>query len=230
MSQIALKRFISEEVCTWSTLRSPRVVELFGVVREGLYVFLFMDLKSGEHVSSVLWTHSTLFFFFSSHWLGWENFGEIWRIKRSVKYLPSWCKTGIKTTTEVIRNVILCDSARPEMTVECPWSLVQITDVYMINTLLCRKMTGHSRRDTWIQLCVLVNINKTFCILCPGMTPSVVSGSLGQLIAERGRLPEDLSLHYHLQVLTALEYLVKKRVAHLDIKGTTKPGIFCQFI
>lgn len=36
---------------------------------------------------------------------------------------------------------------------------------------------------------------------------------------ERGRLPEDLSLHYHSQVLTALEYLVKKRVVHLDIKG-----------
>lgn len=53
------------------------------------------------------------------------------------------------------------------------------------------------------------------------MTLSVVSGSLGQLIGERGRLPEDLSLHYHLQVLTALEYLVKKKVAHLDIKGTT---------
>lgn len=36
---------------------------------------------------------------------------------------------------------------------------------------------------------------------------------------ERGRLPEDLSLHYHSQVLTVLEYLVKKRVVHLDIKG-----------
>uniref|UniRef100_A0A3Q1HB68 Protein kinase domain-containing protein n=2 Tax=Anabas testudineus TaxID=64144 RepID=A0A3Q1HB68_ANATE len=45
------------------------------------------------------------------------------------------------------------------------------------------------------------------------------SGSLGQLIVERGRLPEDLSLHYHSQVLTALEYLVKKKVVHLDIKA-----------
>ena len=33
----------------WSALRSPRVVELFGVVREGPNVFLFMDHKSGKH-------------------------------------------------------------------------------------------------------------------------------------------------------------------------------------
>ena len=63
---------------------------------------------------------------------------------------------------------------------------------------------------------------KTLTIYClyPGLTLSVISGSLGQLIAERGRLSEDLSLHYHSQVLTALEYLVKKKVVHLDIKGT----------
>ncbi|XP_060883182.1 mitogen-activated protein kinase kinase kinase 14 [Labrus mixtus] len=88
--KVSLQRFNSEEVGTWSTLRSPRVVELFGVVREGPNVVLFMDHKAG---------------------------------------------------------------------------------------------------------------------------------SLGQLIAERGRLPEDLSLHYHSQVLTALEYLGKKKVAHLDIKA-----------
>ncbi|XP_067472203.1 mitogen-activated protein kinase kinase kinase 14 [Thunnus thynnus] len=90
VKKIALKRFNSEEVGAWSALRSPRVLELFGVVREGPNVILLMDHKSG---------------------------------------------------------------------------------------------------------------------------------SLGQLIAERGRLPEDLSLHYHSQVLTALEYLVKKKVAHLDIKA-----------
>lgn len=90
VKKIALKRFSSEEVGAWSALRSPRVVELFGVVREGPNVFLFMDQKSG---------------------------------------------------------------------------------------------------------------------------------SLGQLLVDRGRLPEDLSLHYHLQVSTALEYLGKKKVVHLDIKA-----------
>ncbi|XP_031168114.1 mitogen-activated protein kinase kinase kinase 14 [Sander lucioperca] len=90
VKKIALKRFISEEVGAWSALRSPRVVKLFGVVREGPNVVLFMDHKSG---------------------------------------------------------------------------------------------------------------------------------SVGQLIAERGRLPEDLSLHYHSQILTALEYLGKKKVVHLDIKA-----------
>lgn len=50
LSQIALKRFSSEEVGAWSTLRSPRVVELFGVIRNGPYVLLLMDQKSGKLV------------------------------------------------------------------------------------------------------------------------------------------------------------------------------------
>lgn len=43
---------------------------------------------------------------------------------------------------------------------------------------------------------------------------------------QRGRLPEDLGLHYQLQVLTALEYLAKKKVVHLDIKGMLYKGTF----
>lgn len=88
--KIPLKKFSSEEVGAWSTLKSSRVVELFGVVREGPNVVLFMDHKAG---------------------------------------------------------------------------------------------------------------------------------TLAQLITERGRLSEDRSLHYQLQVFTALEYLAKKRVVHLDIKA-----------
>ncbi|XP_038134179.1 mitogen-activated protein kinase kinase kinase 14 [Cyprinodon tularosa] len=105
--KIALKRFRSEEVGTWSTLRSPYITELFGVIREGPNVVLLMEEKSG---------------------------------------------------------------------------------------------------------------------------------SLGQLIMERGRLPEDLSLHYHSQVLAALEYLKKKKVAHLDIKADNvllsedgKDAFLCDF-
>ncbi|XP_042364274.1 mitogen-activated protein kinase kinase kinase 14 [Plectropomus leopardus] len=43
--RIPLSHFSSEEVSTWSALNSPRVVELFGAVREGLNIVLFMDLK-----------------------------------------------------------------------------------------------------------------------------------------------------------------------------------------
>ncbi|XP_039991834.1 uncharacterized protein LOC120794657 [Xiphias gladius] len=43
--RIPLSHFSGEEVSTWSALNSPRVVELFGAVREGLNVVLFMDLK-----------------------------------------------------------------------------------------------------------------------------------------------------------------------------------------
>ncbi|XP_035764777.1 uncharacterized protein LOC102782642 [Neolamprologus brichardi] len=43
--RIPLSHFSSEEVSTWSALNSPRVVELFGAVREGLNVVLLMDLK-----------------------------------------------------------------------------------------------------------------------------------------------------------------------------------------
>ncbi|KAM4624574.1 mitogen-activated protein kinase kinase kinase 14 [Polymixia lowei] len=45
--RIPLSHFSSEEVSTWSALNSPRVVELFGAVREGLSIILFMDLKPG---------------------------------------------------------------------------------------------------------------------------------------------------------------------------------------
>uniref|UniRef100_A0A8C6Q4K1 Mitogen-activated protein kinase kinase kinase 14b n=1 Tax=Nothobranchius furzeri TaxID=105023 RepID=A0A8C6Q4K1_NOTFU len=43
--RIPLRHFSVEEVRTWSTLNSPRVVELFGAVRDGLNVVLFMDQK-----------------------------------------------------------------------------------------------------------------------------------------------------------------------------------------
>ncbi|XP_068160926.1 mitogen-activated protein kinase kinase kinase 14 isoform X2 [Antennarius striatus] len=43
--RIPLSHFSTEEVSTWSALRSPHVVELFGAVREGLNMMLFMDLK-----------------------------------------------------------------------------------------------------------------------------------------------------------------------------------------
>ncbi|XP_061089232.1 mitogen-activated protein kinase kinase kinase 14 [Conger conger] len=45
------------------------------------------------------------------------------------------------------------------------------------------------------------------------------SGSLGGLLKDRGRLPEDLSLHYLCQVLEALKYLHSRRVLHMDIKA-----------
>lgn len=47
-SQIPLRCFGLEEVSTWSVLTSPRVVELFGAVREGPTVVIFMDLKPGK--------------------------------------------------------------------------------------------------------------------------------------------------------------------------------------
>lgn len=58
--QIAMKRFNSEEVGAWSTLRSPCVAELFGVVREGPCVLLFMDLKAGRTRSSLPLSHGGL--------------------------------------------------------------------------------------------------------------------------------------------------------------------------
>ncbi|XP_043091056.1 mitogen-activated protein kinase kinase kinase 14 isoform X2 [Puntigrus tetrazona] len=105
--KVPLVSFSSEEVGSWSALQSPQVVELFGVVREGPSIILFMDLKSS---------------------------------------------------------------------------------------------------------------------------------SLGQLVEERGRLPEDLSLHYLQQVLGALNHLHKKRVLHLDIKADNvllsedgKDAFLCDF-
>ncbi|KAF4087478.1 hypothetical protein AMELA_G00071230 [Ameiurus melas] len=46
--RIPLSSFSWQEVGTWSRLDSPRVLQLYGVVREGLNVVLFMDLKTGS--------------------------------------------------------------------------------------------------------------------------------------------------------------------------------------
>ncbi|XP_036447583.1 uncharacterized protein LOC118822540 isoform X2 [Colossoma macropomum] len=46
--RIPLCSFSWEEVGTWSRLDSPHVLQLYGAVREGLNVVLFMDLKTGS--------------------------------------------------------------------------------------------------------------------------------------------------------------------------------------
>ncbi|XP_076121257.1 mitogen-activated protein kinase kinase kinase 14 [Alosa pseudoharengus] len=45
------------------------------------------------------------------------------------------------------------------------------------------------------------------------------SGSLGQLLEQRGRIPEDLALYYFTQGLEALEYLHQRQILHLDVKA-----------
>ncbi|XP_016146914.1 uncharacterized protein [Sinocyclocheilus grahami] len=46
--KIPLCSFRWEEVETWSRMESPRVLQLYGAVREGSNVILFMDLKTGS--------------------------------------------------------------------------------------------------------------------------------------------------------------------------------------
>lgn len=97
-----MKRFISEEVGTWSTLRSPRVAGLFGVVREGPYVLLFMDLKAGKIPSSLPLSQR-----------GFDS--DI------INGMYNACiveKDGDKE--DVIINTRLCGSMMIQMTVKCP--------------------------------------------------------------------------------------------------------------
>ncbi|TKC44441.1 hypothetical protein EI555_013939 [Monodon monoceros] len=49
-------------------------------------------------------------------------------------------------------------------------------------------------------------------------------GSLGQLIKQRGCLPEDRALYYLGQALEGLEYLHTRRILHGDVKGDYIPG------
>lgn len=51
--KIPLCSFRWEEVETWSRMESPRVLQLYGAVREGPNVILFMDLKRGEYFYQV---------------------------------------------------------------------------------------------------------------------------------------------------------------------------------
>lgn len=47
----------------------------------------------------------------------------------------------------------------------------------------------------------------------------LLGGSLGQLIKQKGCLPEDRALYYLGQALEGLEYLHARRVLHGDVKG-----------
>uniref|UniRef100_A0A3B1JT86 Mitogen-activated protein kinase kinase kinase 14b n=1 Tax=Astyanax mexicanus TaxID=7994 RepID=A0A3B1JT86_ASTMX len=57
------------------------------------------------------------------------------------------------------------------------------------------------------------------------------TGSLAQLLKEKGVLPEALALYYHRQVLQALEHLHSRQVIHLDVKVDnvllSKDGMEC---
>ena len=47
----------------------------------------------------------------------------------------------------------------------------------------------------------------------------LLGGSLGQLIKQKGCLPEDRALYYLGQALEGLEYLHTRRILHGDVKG-----------
>lgn len=53
----------------------------------------------------------------------------------------------------------------------------------------------------------------------------LLGGSLGQLIKQKGCLPEDRALYYLGQALEGLEYLHTRRILHGDVKG--KPQGAC---
>ncbi|KAL2101190.1 hypothetical protein ACEWY4_002951 [Coilia grayii] len=75
----------------------------------------------------------------------------------------------------------------------------------------------------WSCLHPLPNVVELFGAVREG--PNIIlfmelkSGSVGQLLEQRGRLPEDLALHYFSQVLGALEHLHHRQILHLDIKA-----------
>ncbi|XP_063047790.1 mitogen-activated protein kinase kinase kinase 14 isoform X2 [Engraulis encrasicolus] len=45
------------------------------------------------------------------------------------------------------------------------------------------------------------------------------AGSLGQLLEQRGRLPEDLALYYFIQVMGTLDQLHRRQILHMDVKA-----------
>lgn len=53
------------------------------------------------------------------------------------------------------------------------------------------------------------------------LTVLYLGGSLGQLIKQKGCLPEDRALYYLGQALEGLEYLHIRRILHGDVKGKT---------
>ncbi|KAM9336951.1 mitogen-activated protein kinase kinase kinase 14 [Symphorus nematophorus] len=159
--RIPLSHFSSEEVSTWSALDSPRVVELFGAVREGLNIVLFMDLKPAC-LAQLLKEMSSLPEDLALHYLH-QSLGALEHLHhRKVLHLD--VKVDNVLLSADCRDTFLCDFGLSETLDENGWSTKAFrgaafpgTETHMAPEVargdrLCAKA------DVWSSCCMLLHM------------------------------------------------------------------------
>ncbi|XP_061613135.1 mitogen-activated protein kinase kinase kinase 14-like isoform X2 [Phyllopteryx taeniolatus] len=104
--KVPASRFREEEVTSWSLASSPRVVRLFGAVREGPHVVLFMDLKPAG-LAQLLAASGRLPRDLALHYL-WQTLGALQHLHRR-KVLHLDVKVDNVLLSADLTNSFLCD-------------------------------------------------------------------------------------------------------------------------
>ncbi|TRY84058.1 hypothetical protein DNTS_014927 [Danionella cerebrum] len=155
--KVPLVSFSSEEVGSWSALQSPRVVELFGVVREGPSIILFMDLKSSS-LGQLVEERGRLPEDLSLHYLQ--------QVLGALNHLHGKCVLHLDIKADNIllsedgRDAFLCDFGQSERLDKQGLSYCQGlkgTETHMApEVVLCEPRT--SKADIWSSCCMLLHM------------------------------------------------------------------------
>ncbi|XP_010872873.2 mitogen-activated protein kinase kinase kinase 14 isoform X1 [Esox lucius] len=158
--KIPLEGFSSEEVGTWSALKSPRVVELFGVVREGPYAILFMDLKAGS-VGQLIKDSGRLAEDLALHYHQ-QVLGALEHLlRRRVLHLD--IKADNVLLSEDGRDTFLCDFGHSErmdtrgQSLRASWGELKGTETHMAPEMVKGEARG-AKADVWSSCCMLLHM------------------------------------------------------------------------
>ncbi|KAM9837883.1 mitogen-activated protein kinase kinase kinase 14 [Aulostomus maculatus] len=159
--KVPLSCFGSEEVSAWSALNSPRVVELFGAVREGPNVVLFMDLKPAC-LAQLLKKMNSLPEDLALHFLH-QTLGALEHLhQRKVLHLD--VKVDNVLLSADCRDTFLCDFGLSETVDDSGWSTNAFrgaafpgTETHMAPEVV-RGDRLCSKADVWSSCCMLLHM------------------------------------------------------------------------
>ncbi|RVE60075.1 hypothetical protein OJAV_G00194390 [Oryzias javanicus] len=159
--RIPLSNFHSGEVSSWSSLDSPRVVELFGVVREGPNIVLFMDLKHAS-LGQLLKQTTCLPEDLALHYL--HQTLEALEHLHSRKVLHLDVKADNVLLSADCRNTFLCDFGLSEMLDSSGWSTKTFMGTAFLGTEthmapeVARGDRLCAKADVWSSCCMLLHM------------------------------------------------------------------------
>ncbi|XP_030649781.1 mitogen-activated protein kinase kinase kinase 14 [Chanos chanos] len=157
--KIPLSKFRSEEVGTWSALQSHRVVELFGTVREGSNIILFMELKK-DSVAQLLKERGRFPEDLSLHYLGQVLDALMYMHKKRIVHMD--IKADNVLLSEDGKDAFLCDFGQSERTDEQGKSISASqgpkgTETHMSPEVV-RGERVSTKTDLWSSCCMFLHM------------------------------------------------------------------------